>query len=163
VTKEEVVETNSMRDVISQYGLVANRSGFVKCPFHTGDKTPSLKIYDKSFHCFGCGASGDIFKFVQLMDNVNFREAFLSLGGTYEKMNFSDKLKIYQYHQNMLMQRKTNDRLRDVLNFNIELIGIYRKLLQRSEPFSQVWTDSYNFLQYQIYRNTDITDVEARW
>ena len=55
-----------------------------------------MKIYDKDFHCFGCGANGDIFSFVQRMENVDFKEAFYSLGGTYEKPTFSSKLAVYQ-------------------------------------------------------------------
>lgn len=72
-----------MREVVEMYGLRIDRKGFICCPFHR-EKTASLKLYDKSFHCFGCGASGDVFRFVQLMDNCDFKEAFIKLGGEYE-------------------------------------------------------------------------------
>lgn len=48
----------SMQDVAKFYGLQINRSGMACCPFH-GDSTPSLKIYDDHFYCFGCGETGD--------------------------------------------------------------------------------------------------------
>ena len=46
------------------------------CPFHA-EKTPSFSVNpDKQiFHCFGCGAGGDVFKFVELQEGLNFPEA----------------------------------------------------------------------------------------
>ena len=40
-----------------RYGTV--KRGFMRCPFHA-DRTPSLKLYGDHFHCFGCGAHGDV-------------------------------------------------------------------------------------------------------
>ncbi|MGC1781408.1 MAG: DNA primase [Acidobacteriaceae bacterium] len=46
------------------------------CPFHK-EKTPSFNVQaaQQFFHCFGCGQSGDVFTFVQKMENVSFPEA----------------------------------------------------------------------------------------
>ena len=55
MTAEEIKQTYSMRDILEKYGIHVNRSGFASCPFHTGDRTPSLKIYDRDFYCFACG------------------------------------------------------------------------------------------------------------
>ena len=46
------------------------------CPFHA-EKTPSFHVNrDRGFfHCFGCGAGGDVFKFIELRDRVGFGEA----------------------------------------------------------------------------------------
>ena len=51
-----------------------NYSGL--CPFHK-EKTPSFSVHatKQFFHCFGCGESGDVFKFVQKIENVTFPEA----------------------------------------------------------------------------------------
>jgi DNA primase len=50
------------------------------CPFH-GEKTPSFHVHgDKQFfHCFGCGQSGDVFKFVQQLDTLTFPDAVRQL------------------------------------------------------------------------------------
>ena len=55
----------TMYEVARFYGLKANRSGFVRCPFHR-DKTASMKLYpgDRGFHCFGCGKGGSVIDFV---------------------------------------------------------------------------------------------------
>ncbi len=46
------------------------------CPFHQ-EKTPSFSVHvtRQFFHCFGCGASGDVFNFVQKIENITFPEA----------------------------------------------------------------------------------------
>jgi DNA primase len=51
-----------------------NYSGL--CPFH-GEKTPSFSVHAtrQFYHCFGCGVSGDVFSFVQKLENVGFPEA----------------------------------------------------------------------------------------
>ena len=52
--------------VFSAYGLPPNRSGFVQCPFHQGDRHASLKVYSGNkagWHCFGCGAGGSVIDF----------------------------------------------------------------------------------------------------
>ena len=52
------------------------------CPFHS-EKTPSFNVNpDKQiFHCFGCGAGGDVFKFLELQEGLNFPEAVKQLAG----------------------------------------------------------------------------------
>jgi DNA primase len=51
-----------------------NYSGL--CPFH-GEKTPSFSVHAtrQFYHCFGCGVSGDVFSFVQKIENISFPEA----------------------------------------------------------------------------------------
>src|SRR5271168_2372336 len=46
------------------------------CPFHS-EKTPSFSVHAtrQFFHCFGCGTSGDVFAFVQKIENITFPEA----------------------------------------------------------------------------------------
>jgi DNA primase len=46
------------------------------CPFHQ-EKTASFAVHPvrQIFHCFGCGAGGDVFKFIMLIENVTFPEA----------------------------------------------------------------------------------------
>jgi len=50
------------------------------CPFHN-EKTPSFSVHAtrQFYHCFGCGASGDVFSFVQKIENITFPEAVRSV------------------------------------------------------------------------------------
>src|SRR6476469_2508944 len=64
------------------------------CPFH-GEKTPSFSVHAtrQFYHCFGCGVSGDVFSFVQKIENITFPEAVRvvaqKLGVAMPKMQFS--------------------------------------------------------------------------
>lgn len=65
-------------DVASGYLSLERRGGshWACCPFHH-EKTPSFAIneVDQYYHCFGCGESGDVIKFVQNLENVDFMDA----------------------------------------------------------------------------------------
>ncbi len=63
-----------MPDVARFYGLQINRSGMACCPFHN-EKTPSLKVYDDHFYCFGCGATGDCTGFAAKLFGISQFEA----------------------------------------------------------------------------------------
>ena len=69
------------QQVAGFYGFQINRSGFMKCPFHSNDNTASLKLYDGEggFHCFACGAHGSVIDFVMLLFDLNFRQAVLRI------------------------------------------------------------------------------------
>lgn len=151
MTREEIKEQVTMRDVLERYGFRPNRAGFIRCPFHTGDDHASLKVYDRDFHCFACGANGDIFTFVQKMEHVSFREAFQSLGGTYRKPTFSSNLAVYRSQKRRVMAEKRQQRSREAKKICLLLITVYRRWLRRSEPLSDAWCDSYNALQKQLY------------
>jgi DNA primase len=64
------------------------------CPFHA-EKTPSFSVHAtrQFFHCFGCGESGDVFTFVQKVENITFPEAVRliaqKLGVPLPKLTFS--------------------------------------------------------------------------
>lgn len=79
---DEIRNKNDIVDVISQY-VTLKRSGrnfFGLCPFHK-EKSPSFSVSpDKQiFHCFGCGVGGNVFHFLQKIENISFLEALESL------------------------------------------------------------------------------------
>ena len=84
---EQVRSAADIADVIGTYIRLKkagpNRySGL--CPFH-GEKTPSFSVNTgkQFYHCFGCKASGDVFKFVMEIEGVTFRESLTSLAERY--------------------------------------------------------------------------------
>lgn len=56
---EAVKAAVPMRAAAERFGLEVNYAGMVRCPFHE-DHTPSMKLYDDHFYCFGCGRHGDV-------------------------------------------------------------------------------------------------------
>ncbi|MEE0073754.1 MAG: CHC2 zinc finger domain-containing protein [Lachnospiraceae bacterium] len=153
MTSDEIRQECSMRDILTRCGLPQpNRAGFIQCPFHKGDREASMKIYDRDYNCFGCGANGDIFSFIEQFYGIGFKDAFMMLGGTYEKKSsYASKLAIYRAKKAQEMKRKAAQREQSKRRLNNELISIYRSYMERSEPLSEVWCDCYNALQYQLY------------
>ena len=74
------------QQVAEFYGFQVGRSGFMKCPFHQGDHTASLKLYDGDggWHCFGCGAHGSVIDFVMRLFDLNFRQAILRINADFQ-------------------------------------------------------------------------------
>ena len=97
------------------------------------------------------------------MENISFKEAFQVLGGTYEKPTFSSKLNVYRSQKRRDVLRKERGRLAEKRKLNCMLIGVFRAYMDRSEPFSDVWCDSYNALQYQLYIQEELNEIKARW
>lgn len=84
---DDVRQASDIVDVISQYVPLKKAGSNFKglCPFHQ-EKSPSFMVHPgkQIFHCFGCGAGGDVFSFLMKHDNMNFPEALAALA---EKAN----------------------------------------------------------------------------
>lgn len=79
---QEVRERSDIVSIISQYVPLQKRGSgyFGCCPFHN-EKTPSFAVNanEQFYHCFGCGAGGNVFTFLMQMENMNFVEALKEL------------------------------------------------------------------------------------
>jgi DNA primase len=75
---EQVSAANDIVEIISQYVPLKRAGRHLKacCPFHQ-EKTPSFMVQPERqmFHCFGCGAGGDVFSFLMRHENMTFPEA----------------------------------------------------------------------------------------
>jgi len=75
---QEIRNRINLVDLVSEYTTLkkSGRSLRGLCPFHS-EKTPSFYVDPEKqlYHCFGCGAGGDIFDFVMDMEKLNFNEA----------------------------------------------------------------------------------------
>ena len=123
---KEIAERLSIAEVIGEY-VQLKRSGsnyLGLCPFH-GEKTPSFNVNParEIFHCFGCGAGGDIFSFVMKIEGISFPEALRKLaakaGVTIEERPLTDAEK---------RQRVERDQQREIMLLTAQH---YRDLLTR--------------------------------
>ena len=64
----------SVKEAAEYYGLEVNRGNMVCCPFHA-DRTPSMKLNEDYFYCFGCGAHGDVIDLVARLFNLSSYDA----------------------------------------------------------------------------------------
>jgi DNA primase len=80
---ERIKAANELGGVLAERGVELRKKGRVlvaRCPFHE-EKTPSFTVTPAKglFHCFGCGAAGDVIGFVTKHDKVSFGSALDTL------------------------------------------------------------------------------------
>lgn len=147
MTREEILESLTMAEVLRQYGIEINRNSMCSCPFHGKDRHPSMKVYKTGYNCFTCGANGDLFKFVQEYENCDFKTAFYKLGGNY---NHQDKRAsmVAQRSRERLKKEREQKELAET-QFKRELsqcITICRVGAEYYEPLSDEWCFYQNAL-----------------
>src|SRR3989344_5971936 len=91
---EEIKQRLSIVDVVGQYVTLKKSGRNYKglCPFH-GEKTPSFMVSEELgiFKCFGCNKAGDIFKFIQEIEGLEFPQALKIVAGKAGYSYFVDK------------------------------------------------------------------------
>lgn len=80
----EIKSLITMEDVACRYGFEV-KHGFISCPFHPNDDTPSLKLYpeDRGFHCFGCNEHGSVIDFTMKLFSISFGQALIRLSSDF--------------------------------------------------------------------------------
>jgi DNA primase len=97
------------------------------CPFHA-EKTPSFSVHAtrQFYHCFGCGESGDVFAFIQKVENITFPEAVRllaqKLGVPMPKVTFSSPEEARNAHLRM-----------DLLDVHVRATAFFQDCLRRPE------------------------------
>ena len=102
---EDLKKRSKISDFIlsTTTGKLRGTKGMALCPFH-GEKTASMSFTDVEnlFHCFGCKEGGDIFKYVQEINNLEFQDAIEFVAEkygfklTYTQTSDSSDFKVYQ-------------------------------------------------------------------
>jgi DNA primase len=168
---QKIKERLSIVDVISSYLTVekAGKNYKAKCPFHN-EKTPSFFISQErgSYYCFGCGAKGDIFSFVEHFEGTDFLGALKILAeragielSTY-KSKEKDKTDIYYeimeeattfFENNLVSNKEAVSYLfsRGINNNSIKSFRI--GYVQDS------WTTLFDYLTKKGFKKEDIETV----
>ncbi len=127
-----------VRDAVDMVALVETRSQlrragansfFGRCPFHE-ERSPSFHVrpVEKHYHCFGCQASGDPFKFVMETEGLSFPEAIESLAE-----RFGVKVEPQAEDPQAIERRKRRERLLELLE---RTSGYYERVLADSNEAS---------------------------
>ncbi len=124
---QAVAQTANLADVVAQYTTLRKRGNTYVglCPFHQ-EKTPSFSVSaDKGlYYCFGCGEGGDIFNFLQKMENLSFSEAVETLA---ERFGIA-----LEYDEGQRPDDAGRDRERRLLILLEKAAGFYRRFLWES-------------------------------
>lgn len=159
MTTDEIKQSVSMHEVVERYGYHPNRAGFISCPFHHGDRTPSMKIYPKDYHCHACGANGDIFSFLMGMENCDFKTAFKALGGSYKQQTDHQRnLHHYRLQKRKEAEIKRLQRVEQEKKEVIEEIQMQKLFKKLSPVFSDDWCEAVNRLEYLFYKLEYLTE-----
>jgi len=152
MTVEEIKQNLSMSDVLARYGVKVNRNGMCCCPIHH-EKHPSMKVFKDGYNCFACGANGDIFSFVQAMEGCSFKDAFISLGGTYERQDNRQARAAVQigFERKKRIREKSEQDERLFRKYLMGAISLCDWWIDNREPFSEDWCYAQNKLPWLLY------------
>ena len=105
------------RMAAERYRLQVSRSGMVRCLFHD-DATPSMKLYDDHYHCFGCQATGDVIRMTAKLFGVPDQEAAKKLAEDFgvQKEKTSVLAKLSRFQEQAEQERLCLRVLRDYLH-----------------------------------------------
>lgn len=168
-TVEEIKSRLGILELIESYIKIekAGTSFRARCPFHN-EKTPSFYISPDrgSYYCFGCGAKGDIFSFVQEFEGLDFVGALKMLADktgvtiTYDKSeNYSEKDILFK------ILEKTTTYLEQNLNSNVSVKN-YLQSRGLSEESIKKWRLGYvpdgwrNILDFLVKSGFSTSDIE---
>ncbi|WP_423799120.1 DNA primase [Neobacillus sp. SAB-20_R2A] len=146
---EQIRQAVDIVEVISDYvGLKKQgRNYFGLCPFH-GESTPSFSVSpDKQiFHCFGCGAGGNVFSFLMELEGISFQEAAMKLAA---RGNINLEINLSSTHS----EKKISDELQAMLDAHELLRKFYHHLLVNTK-------EGQHALEYLLGRGFTLESIE---
>lgn len=165
---QKIKERLSIEEIVSSYiKLEKSGSNFkAKCPFHN-EKSPSFFISTQreSYYCFGCGAKGDIFTFVEEFEGLDFKGALKLLAdkagvplASYNPKEESEKERLYR-----IMEDATKF-FEKGLKDNIEVLSYLKERGLNEESIKNfhigfiplAWRELYSYLLRAGYKDSEI-------
>lgn len=151
----EIRDRVGMSEVAQFYGLEIDHAGMACCPFHE-DKTPSLKVYNDHFYCFGCGTTGDCTGFVAKLFGLRQIDAAKKISGDFGlglfDREFAAPIKIAP-NPKYEMQKWITDSLKTVNEYLNKLYEWRRDYAPQnpSEQFHPLFVESLQKTDYVEY------------
>ena len=141
---DAVKSSVTTRYAAESYGVSVNRAGMACCVFHD-DRTPSMKV-DERYHCFGCGADGDVIDFTARLFDLSLKEAAEKLAADFNISYERHTLKgAHQAVSPVKARRSLLLRLKNYQNENYRVLCSYRHLLEdwkrqyKPKPEDEKW------------------------
>lgn len=131
---DDLKSSLSMIEVAEFYGFHPTRGGFICCPFHTGDKSPSLKLYaepGRGWFCFGCHAGGSAIDFTARYFGLSTFESVKKLNDDFHRGYNLEPHEQTEAELAAARERKEVDELRATLEeWREETLSLLNKCLQ---------------------------------
>ncbi len=110
----------SVKEAAEYYGLEVNRGNMICCPFHA-DRTPSMKLNEEYFYCFGCGAHGDVVALTAQLFDLPPAEAAKKLAADFG---------IVEQKPSVLTKLKRSKSQAELESRSFRVLGDYLQILQ---------------------------------
>ena len=110
----------SVKEAAEYYGLKVSRNGMACCPFHA-DRTPSMKLNEEYFYCFGCGAHGDVVALTAQLFDLPPAEAAKKLAADFG---------IVEQKPSVLTKLKRSKSQAELESRSFRVLGDYLQILQ---------------------------------
>lgn len=148
---KKLKESVDVLEIVQQYLPNLKRSGknyFALCPFHS-ERTPSFSIApDKGIiHCFGCGYTADVIKFVQDIEHIGYQEAVEKIA---KKINFI--LEYVNAEQQKVLKEKYDEQ-KVLLELLTNIAEVYHNILLKDKIAAEARS-------YLISRGVKIETIE---
>lgn len=172
ITAEAIKNKVSIAEVLSAHGISLKR-GRCRCPIHNGDDL-NFGVKDDFFHCFVCGASGDVIDLWQALENVDFREALAQMNEAFRlgydaKTNPLDRARVARTNEKKDTFRQAKEAT-EGRNFAMldDMISFRRwlwqngydcteadKFIDSGKPLEMPWFASAigRYDEYEVWRN----------
>lgn len=129
----DAVKSNvTTRQAVELYGVKLNRGGFARCPFHADD-SPSFKVYEDGFFCFGCHEHGDVIDFVSKLFSLDAKEAADKLAADFGIVSDS-MIPSPSVRQEHCTEQKDRDRYNDSWNILCDYLHLLKAWRKQFEP-----------------------------
>lgn len=172
---DDIKHMLTSRQVAEHYGLHVGRAGVISCPFHKGDRTPSLKLYDgeRGWYCFGCGRGGSVINFVMELFGLNFQQAVLRINADFN-LGLSNRKPTRAEHSAIIEARKAEQREREReeaefwqhirdMRYYREIIALFRPIKNGGEIyFHPFYAEAVKRLPYIEYWLDDTIERGGR-
>lgn len=148
----DIIKQLTMQEIAVFYGFKVQRGNVIFCPFHS-EKTASCRLYEHSFYCFGCGAGGDVIKFVQLYFNLTFPQAMAKLNADFGLgLNLTGQVDRKAVSRHIIRQ-KNEEAFKKWLNYAFDCVNVYHRFLwhERKCPESPYFHEALSELEKLEY------------
>lgn len=168
----QILESSNIVDIIGEYVDLKRAGSSFKglCPFHN-EKTPSFTVDEKKqlFHCFGCGAGGDVVSFIMQKEGLSYPESLKFLADKaginidYTKdprVNEKNKELYYInkdimmfFYKNLLIDRKAQAYLKN-RGLSSKIVNTFMLGYARDS-----WDDLYSYIRKKNYSDKDLEEL----
>lgn len=168
----QILESSNIVDIIGEYVNLKRAGSSFKglCPFHN-EKTPSFTVDEKKqlFHCFGCGAGGDVVSFIMQKEGLSYPESLKFLADKAGiSIDYTENPKVNKknkelfdinkdimmfFYKNLLTDRKAQAYLKN-RGLSSKIVNTFMLGYARDS-----WDDLYSYIRKKNYSEKDLDDL----